>query len=371
MIEEHRVLPAYFGMTIFTLLAQRSLVHFVFEMTRFAGCLQFDFENCFDMAVCASDRLMRAVKIVVRIPIMIEQGFRPVRVVVAAATVVAVMAAMLVILQMTPHTSLVHFILKWIVRVTIAASQLCVSALKDKLGIPSMVKAGVMPVGGVMAGVTFLSTSTVVCIVIAMTTEACGRRILISRVFVTVKTCGFLVLTEQWVVGHVVVKRRVVPFRRLVTISAVRAKRFFVYIVIVVAIVAGARRVSMQGIGRMAVRACRLQVCTKQLKVRELMIKRCFSQLHDVRISAFVVCVATGTLVRAGVVKQTVIPGHGLYVGRNVFMAIKTEDPLPGAVECFVAIRTFGFKLGMTFDNLARHDESLDLGATGAWKDQC
>lgn len=226
------------------------------------------------MAGNAGNYLMRAVQIVIGIPAMIEQGSRPVGVVVAAATVVAVMPAVLVIFQVTGHASLVHFVLKRILRVAVIAGQLCVFSLKYKLGIPSMIEAGVMPVGGVMAGFALLSASTAVRIVLGMTTKACGRCVLIGRILVAVKARGFLVFAEQRVVGRIVVKCRVIPFSRLVTVSAIRPESFFMYVVITVTIVAGARRVPMQCIGSMAISARRFQVRSNQLEIRERVIKR-------------------------------------------------------------------------------------------------
>jgi hypothetical protein len=214
------------------------------------------------MAVDAGNRLMRAVQIVFGIPAMVEQPFRPVGVVVAAATVVAVMPTVLVIFQMTGHAGLVHFILKRIFRVAITAGQLCVFSLKHELGVPSMIESGVVPVGGVMAGFALLSASTVVRIVLGMTTKTCGRRILIGRILVAIETRSFLMLAKQRVVGCIVIKCRVCPFSRQVTVSAIRPERFFMSVVIAVTIIAGARRVAMQSIGSMAIGASRLQVCS-------------------------------------------------------------------------------------------------------------
>lgn len=79
--------------------------------------------------------------------------------------------------------------------------------------------------------------------------------------------------------------------------------------------------------------------------------------------------VAGGAFVRAGIVEQAVVAGGGFYVDGNVFVTIETEGPLLCAIECLMAIRTFSFKLSMALDDLARHNERLDLGATGDWTD--
>jgi hypothetical protein len=82
------------------------------------------------MAIRACDRLVRAVQIVVRVPIMIEQGFRPVRVVMAGVAGIAVMPAMFIIFYVTKHAGLVHFILPRIFRVAVNADQFRVLALE-------------------------------------------------------------------------------------------------------------------------------------------------------------------------------------------------------------------------------------------------
>jgi hypothetical protein len=191
---------------------------------------------------------------------MIEQGFRPVRVVMAGTADVAVMPAMFVIFHVTEHAGHVHFILPRIFRVAVNADQFRVRALEYKIGIASMIEAGVVPVCGVVTGLALLTAATVMRVILGVTSVACGRRILIGFVLVAVETSGFLMLSDERIVGRVVIEGCVFPLSGLVTVAALRAECFFVHIVVAVTIIAGARRIPMQNIRDMTIPARRILV---------------------------------------------------------------------------------------------------------------
>jgi hypothetical protein len=47
-------------------------------------------------------------------------------------------------------------------------------------------------------------------------------------------------------------------------------------------------------------------------------------------------------------------------------MAVQAQCPLPGAFECFMTGFAGFLELGMSFNDIAGHDQRLDLGI-GAW----
>gem|GEM_PF-5744091 len=97
VIEEHRVLPADFGMAGFTLSSKGLLVYIVLEMARVTACFQRYFEYRINVAVVTSWLKMTTYQGISRIAIVIEAWFRPGAAAVTAIALLTSMSIMLVI----------------------------------------------------------------------------------------------------------------------------------------------------------------------------------------------------------------------------------------------------------------------------------
>jgi hypothetical protein len=108
----------------------------------------------------------------------------------------AIVAVMFVVFDVAGYAGHIHFILKRIIRMAVDTGQLRVLALEQELGISRLIKAGVVPIARVVTSLTLVATSTVMRIILSVTSEAGGRRILIGRILVATQAGGFLMLPE-------------------------------------------------------------------------------------------------------------------------------------------------------------------------------
>ena len=95
-----------------------------------------------------------------------------------------------------------------------------------------MVETGVLPTGRIVAIAAFVTAAASVGVVFGVTTEAGGRRVREPVVCMTVETGRLLVLSDQRKPGRVMIELDIFPVRRGVTITANRAHRFAVRIVV-------------------------------------------------------------------------------------------------------------------------------------------
>ncbi len=101
VVKEQRVFPVHLCMAVLALRTQRALVRVIVQVTGVTSRHQFDFEYRFDVAIIARDLKMSAQQFVVGIPVVIKQHVRPVVIAMASVALDAVMAFMLVVLEVT------------------------------------------------------------------------------------------------------------------------------------------------------------------------------------------------------------------------------------------------------------------------------
>ncbi len=128
MVEIQRILPVDFRMTCFALCPQCAVVRVVVEMACITTRHQRHVENRFDVAICTCDVPVTAKQPVIGVPVMIEKRFGPVVISVAAIALFTVVAAVVVILRMTRNACGCHVVIERIVRMTVVARQLGMSA---------------------------------------------------------------------------------------------------------------------------------------------------------------------------------------------------------------------------------------------------
>ncbi len=111
----------------------------------------------------------------------------------------------------------------------------------------------------------------------------------------------------------------------------------------------------------MATIAVGIVVLARQVEVCETMIKQCPVKLYDVRIPAFVIGVTISAFILPSVIKKAVKADRIADVQGNVFVAVEAKRALLAAIKCLMARAALGFVFGMPLDNVARHDQGLDL----------
>lgn len=141
-------------------------------------------------------------------------------------------------------------------------------------------------------------------------------------------------------------------------------------IIFLMAGIAVARRLTMFVIGGMAVCAFVFGVLAEQWEVGELVIKIRLVETHDVGITALVVRVAVCTAVLADTLELAMKARRTIDICGDIFVAVEAERTLSAAFESLVAGFTLTFVLGMTLDDLARHDQRFDLGVSSLGNDE-
>lgn len=194
VIEIRRVQPFRFIVAIRTLLAEFATMRFVVAMTRYALISGRGFENWLDMAIDTSDRCMRPVKTKVCIARMIKDADIPVLAGMAALTFSPVVAQVVIIIKMTTDTIHLHNVVERVFAMTVGATQFGVPAIEWKVGIACVIKAGIVPGAGVMAGFTLLAAAALVRIVLGVTSETGHWHVLMRLVGVTRRTLRLCVL---------------------------------------------------------------------------------------------------------------------------------------------------------------------------------
>lgn len=114
MIKEHRILPGHLRVAALALRAQHSLVRIVIQVTRLTVWYQLDVENWFDVAVITGDFdcLVSTQKFVIRLDVVIEEGFGPICAGMAGIAPIAAMRVMRVIVKMAGRACPVHRVFK-------------------------------------------------------------------------------------------------------------------------------------------------------------------------------------------------------------------------------------------------------------------
>jgi hypothetical protein len=114
----------------------------------------------------------------------------------AGIALLAEVALMVVVFEVTGYTSDLQFVGERIVAVAAIASLIGVLAIQREVRIAAVIEAGVSPIRRIVAVVTFLSTASVVRVIFRMASVTGSRCILKCLVLVTIQTGSLLVLPE-------------------------------------------------------------------------------------------------------------------------------------------------------------------------------
>lgn len=194
VIEERRPQPLGLIVTIAALLAELAAMGFVVAMAADALIAERGFKDWLNMTVDAGNRRVRAVQTKVGVASVIEDADIPVLTGMATFTFAAVVALVIIVLEVAIHALLLHDIVKRIFAMTVVATQFGVPAIEWKVGIACVIKTRIVPRAGVMAGFALLAAATLVRIVLGVTSETGHRHILMRLVGVTRRTLSLGVL---------------------------------------------------------------------------------------------------------------------------------------------------------------------------------
>ena len=120
-------------------------------------------------------------------------------------------------------------------------------------------------------------------------------------------------------------------------IGTFRPEAVFVNIVLAMATVTVARRVTMFVFGLMAVGTLCIDMFAAQLKVGEKMVECCLIKTKDVRIAPFMVRMTGGAIIAAGIGKLAVKAGFATNVITDVFMTVNAKLSLLRPAKRLVA----------------------------------
>ena len=238
MVEENVILPGVLVVAIETLRPLRSLVGIFVFVARQAVGLQSDIENWFKMAGEAFERLVRASQCIAGSGVMVEAGILPKIVFMTGATIVAEMAVVIVIFQVTAHTRDIEFVRERLFTVTITTDEFTMPAVECKSGVAGMVEAGIGPARRRMAIAALLATAALVDVVLSVAAVTGRFGIQKSLVFVASAALRGGMIADQRVIRRVVVEFHVQPLGRRMAVAAFSPHRLAMDIVRLVAAIA-------------------------------------------------------------------------------------------------------------------------------------
>ena len=294
--------------------------------------------------------------------IVIKSNFRPVRAYMAGVTLLAEVALMIVVLEVTGYTRDLKFVGERIVAVAAIASLIGVLAIQRKVRIAAVIEAGVGPISRIVAVVTFFSAAPVVGVIFSMASETGCRCILKSLDLVTIQAGSLLVLPEQRIVGGVMIKLDNLPVRWRMAIGTCCAHSIVMNVVLLVARITVTGCIAKFFFCDMAIGTGNFVVLAQQVEVGKSVVEGVFFQFYDVGIASFMICMAVCAGVFAGSIKQAVETDSTFDIEGDIFMAIKAQGTLIAALKGRMAGRAFRFDFSMTLNHFSRHDQRLDAG---------
>ena len=213
-----------------------------------------------------------------------------------------------------------------------------------------------------MALSAFLAIASGVNVIDAVAGYAFRRDVFIALIGMTAVATRILVLAVQRELGLVMVKAAGLPCLHAVALAAFLAQALLVWVILVMAVVACRRRVTVFGVLLVAAGAGQPHMRAFQGEIGLMVVKGIRVEMHDIAVASYMfgmACLARHFLnIIDAAVKSSLI----LDIRGNFLMAIEAEIFLRVFAERFVALLAFGFIFGMIADHLARHDQGFQAG---------
>ena len=371
MIEEHVVLPRRLVVAVGTGQAEGAVMGIVVLVARQAVGGQRYVEDRLNVTGLALDVRVRSAERVPRFQGVIELHLGPSGADMAGLTLLSEMPLVVVVLLVASDTLHGQLIGKRVVAMAGVALLLRVPAVEQEARITIVIETGVVTSDRTMTVATLVAASPGVGIVFGVAAVA-GRGCVGERIVcVAIEARGSLVLADQGKAGCIVIEFNLEPVIRRVAVGALCAERSRVRIVVFVAGKTIARCVAVFLLGAMTVVALILGMMANQGKIGEFVIEGRLIQNDDPGVATFVVGVAPGAGGPAGATILAMESRIRLDVRSDLVVAIEAQCALLAALEALVTVGALLLVLGVGFDDLARHDQCLDLCLSGAGNSQC
>ena len=99
-------------------------MYIIIQVAGLASRYELDFEDWVDMTIIAGRFQMSAREFVLCVSVVVEEGFRPDGAGVACITLLAIVSVVIVVFEMAGNTGCVHYVVKRILGMTVAAGEL-------------------------------------------------------------------------------------------------------------------------------------------------------------------------------------------------------------------------------------------------------
>lgn len=249
---------------------------------------------------------MRAVQVVIRVPVMVEGDRSPVVADVTGIAAGSEMAVVIVVVAVTGHAGGLELVGERVVAVAIAAAQLPVVAVQDEVGVARVAETGVVPSCRAVTILAFSPALAVMRVVFGMTREARRRCALERVVLVTIEAGRIGMIANQLKSRGVVIEADIRPSRRRMAIAALGPDGVVVDVVFLVAADAGLRCFAVLVARFVTAFARRLIVFADEGEVSVLVPEGLGVQVDDNRVTPFVICMAVSTAACFGALEAAV-----------------------------------------------------------------
>ena len=366
VIEAHALVPVDLDVATRAIVAELTFVRVVVGVTTDTLGRRQCIGYRLDVAIGALDIRMRAEQREVRIDCVIERHVQPFSRPVTVVADRAVDAVVRIVLEMARDAFGRLRLVENVALVARLAFEICMRTGQREAAAIEVVEQRLRPVDRVVTVLTLGAVATHVLIVIDVTVDANVGSVDILLVDVAAHAGDLGVRAEQRVPAlSLVVVVRVGPLGRDVAIRTDVAE--IAHVAIVVGMAGNALGFSsMERLpGFVTIVADHIDVTVAQRKIGQVVIEIVTVEPRDVRIPALVVGVTTRAGRACDIGRQRMKAGSGVQVFRDVLVAVETEVALLLARETRVAVRAFGFGVGMSGDQRARADHALERAELG------
>lgn len=359
MVKAHTGAEGGFVVTLFAAVTQLAGVNVFATVATDAGLFQrlaqLSCVTAFTAGVCVF-----AFEGKIGFVVMVELDALPVGCVMAVVAGLAIAPAVSIIILMAADTGIGGSFVVSRFRVALLTADVFMRAGEVKIGCFIMVKAALIPALGTVTVFALVAPCPGMGVVdqVAADTALGHGFILIIRV--AAAAVNLLMFTLKGKVGFVVVEGGVLPAFRAVAVVTVLAQITLVRVGLFMAVDTLLAGVAVFLVRLVAATTGHGAMFTFQHKVGLPVIKTAGIELDNIGVTALMVGVAGFTTDGVSIGEPPVIALLLTDISGDFLMAVQAQRALSGFAERGVALIAIGFILGMTLDQLARHQQRFE-----------
>src|SRR5258706_29045 len=242
--------------------------------------------------------------------------------------------------------------------VAFLALRILVLAQQREVGLV-VVEQRLLPIDFAVTGLALLTQRALVLVVLLVTGNTFGLQLVLVQVaVVAVVALRGLVFAAQRVIGvAVVIKDDLFPLDFIVAVRALGTIASFVLVILLMAVVAGRRRVAKFFLRVMTGFAFGLGVRALEFPARGLVIELLLVQRNDIRVPPLVIPMAGAASRGFHVAVQTT---RGLHVLGDVLVAFQTQLVLCLLVKLLMAVAAVLLRFLVRAHHVARSEHTLE-----------